>query len=74
MAKKVPCPVCGVDAAASEKTSDSSKFDCPECGVFRASGSSAAVLAKLSKEDRLRRLADAKRIARPGVLAFIYEG
>jgi hypothetical protein len=67
-----PCPICGNPSNAGSPTFRGRKqVTCETCGQFQISDGGEAVLKRLSLEDRLAKLEEARRRAVPSEIPYL---
>ena len=67
-----PCPICGNPSNAGSPTFRGRKeVTCETCGQFQMSDSGEAALKRLSSEDRVATLEEARRRAGPGEITYL---
>ena len=67
-----PCPICGNPSNAGSPTFRGRKqVTCETCGQFQISDGGEAVLKRLSSEDRLATLEEARRRAGPSEIPYL---
>ena len=62
----INCPICGVEAAELDRTSDAEGYDCPRHGKFKVSRTALSIEQNIGPEQWERALARARGRAKAG--------